>query len=79
MAIYISRPRKRKGKYHLWSSIVSDKSKEELVRFAKRMLLRKDHFEVDRYNISSRLYAEAVKEGAIEIDDSELDKYNCLK
>ena len=77
MSIYISSPKKRKGKYHLWVSMVSDMSLEELRTFAQKMNLRRSHFKKDHYEFSSRKYDEAIRRGAIEIED--LDKYNCLK
>lgn len=77
MSIYIDSPKKRKGKYHLWSHMVSDTSLEELRLFAWEMNLRRSHFKKDHYEFSSRKYDEAIQRGAIEVED--LDKYNCLK
>jgi hypothetical protein len=57
-----------------WAHMVSDASLDELHAFAARVGLRRAWFQGDHYDLRPRLYAHALRLGAVQVDRRELAK-----
>jgi hypothetical protein len=55
-----------------WAHLVSDRSLEELHRFADGLGLRRAWFQGDHYDIPSEVRAEAIRRGAQPVSSAEL-------
>ncbi|AIA05268.1 DUF4031 domain-containing protein [Streptomyces noursei] len=71
MAIYIDPPH-WPGHGRMWSHVVSDRSFEELHRFAAALGAPGRAFERDHYDWPAERYDDAVRAGAVEIGSKEL-------
>ncbi|MEW1656929.1 MULTISPECIES: DUF4031 domain-containing protein [unclassified Streptomyces] len=71
MAIYIDPPI-WPGHGRMWSHLVSDRSFDELHRFAAAMGVPRRAFERDHYDLPAERYDDAVRAGAVEVGSKEL-------
>ncbi|MFI1205163.1 DUF4031 domain-containing protein [Streptomyces sp. BHT-5-2] len=71
MAIYIDPPI-WPGHGRMWSHLVSDRSFDELHRFAAALGAPRRAFERDHYDLPSERYDDAVRAGAVAVGSKEL-------
>ncbi|MFE7316169.1 DUF4031 domain-containing protein [Streptomyces sp. NPDC057555] len=71
MAIYIDPPI-WPGHGRMWSHLVSDRSFDELHRFAAAIGVPRRAFERDHYDLPAERYDDAVRAGAVEVGSKEL-------
>ncbi|MER6048798.1 DUF4031 domain-containing protein [Streptomyces sp. NPDC001793] len=71
MAIYIDPPI-WPGHGRMWSHLVSDRSFDELHRFAAALGAPRGAFERDHYDLPSERYDDAVRAGAVAVGSKEL-------
>ncbi|MFK0296028.1 DUF4031 domain-containing protein [Streptomyces sp. NPDC090442] len=71
MTLYIDPPI-WPGHGRMWSHLVSDRSFDELHRFAASIGAPRRAFERDHYDLPAERYADAVRAGALEIGSKEL-------
>ncbi|KUL44894.1 hypothetical protein ADL22_12125 [Streptomyces sp. NRRL F-4489] len=71
MAIYIDPPT-WPGHGRMWSHLVSDRSFDELHRFAAGIGAPRRAFERDHYDLPAERYDDAVRAGAVEVGSKEL-------
>ncbi|QHC25971.1 DUF4031 domain-containing protein [Streptomyces sp. GS7] len=71
MAIYIDPPM-WPGHGRMWSHLVSDRSFDELHRFAAEIGAPPRAFERDHYDLPAERYGDAVRAGAVEVGSKEL-------
>ncbi|MCK7627764.1 DUF4031 domain-containing protein [Streptomyces sp. RS10V-4] len=71
MAVYIDPPT-WPGHGRMWSHLVSDRSFDELHRFAARIGAPRRAFERDHYDVPAERYDDAVRAGAVEVGSKEL-------
>ncbi|MYT29302.1 DUF4031 domain-containing protein [Streptomyces sp. MspMP-M5] len=71
MAIYIDPPT-WPGHGRMWSHLVSDRSFDELHRFAAALGAPRRAFERDHYDLPAERYDDAVRAGAVAVGSKEL-------